>query len=52
VNAFFDTNTLVYTATSDPKKSLALKCLDRGGSASVQVMNEFVHVAQRKLRRD
>jgi predicted nucleic acid-binding protein len=52
VKAFFDTNILVYTATSDSKKHLAADCLGRGGIASVQVLNEFVHVARRKLRHD
>ena len=52
MSAFFDTNVLVYTATSDPKKERAAVCLGRGGLASVQVLNEFVHVARRKLRHD
>jgi predicted nucleic acid-binding protein len=52
VKAFFDTNVLVYTATSDAKKQQAADCLRRGGLASVQVLNEFVHVARRKLRHD
>lgn len=52
MKAFFDTNILVYTATSDTKKPLALNCLGLGGVISVQVLNEFVHVAQRKLRHD
>ena len=52
MKAFFDTNILVYAATSDPKKQLAADCLGRGGVASVQVLNEFVHVARRKLRHD
>jgi predicted nucleic acid-binding protein len=52
VKAFFDTNILVYTATSDAKKQRAAECLRRGGVASVQVLNEFVHVARRKLRHD
>jgi predicted nucleic acid-binding protein len=50
VKAFFDTNILVYATTSDAKKQRAVDCLDRGGCASVQVLNEFVHVASRKLR--
>ena len=50
MKAFFDTNILVYTTTSDPKKQSATDCLRRGGVASVQVLNEFVHVARRKLR--
>lgn len=52
MKAFFDTNVLVYTATSDKKKPLALNCLGRGGIVSIQVLNEFVHVARRKLRHD
>jgi predicted nucleic acid-binding protein len=52
VKAFFDTNILVYTATSDAKKQRAADCLRHGGIASVQVLNEFVHVARRKLRHD
>jgi predicted nucleic acid-binding protein len=52
VKAFFDTNILVYTATSDAKKHTAADCLRRGGLVSVQVLNEFVHVARRKLRHD
>jgi predicted nucleic acid-binding protein len=52
VKAFFDTNVLVYTATSEAKKQKAVDCLRRGGVASVQVLNEFVHVAHRKLRHD
>jgi predicted nucleic acid-binding protein len=52
VKAFFDTNILVYTATLDKKKPLAIKCLGLGGIVSIQVLNEFVHVARRKLRHD
>ena len=52
MKAFFDTNILVYAATSDAKKQQAAECLGRGGVASVQVLNEFVHVARRKLRHD
>ena len=52
MKAFFDTNILVYTATSDAKKQRAADCLSRGGCASAQVLNEFVHVARRKLRLD
>ena len=52
MKAFLDTNILVYTATSDPKKQTAADCLRRGGLISVQVLNEFVHVARRKLRHE
>jgi predicted nucleic acid-binding protein len=52
VKAFFDTNILVYITTSDARKQQAVDCLRGGGCASVQVLNEFVHVARRKLRHD
>jgi predicted nucleic acid-binding protein len=52
VKAFFDTNILVYAATSDARKHQAADCLGRGGVVSVQVLNEFVHVARHKLHHD
>lgn len=52
MKAFFDTNVLVYAATSDARKVKAVECLGRGGVTSVQVLNEFVHVARYKLRHD
>ena len=52
MKAFFDTNILVYAATSDAKKQQAADCLRGRGIASVQVFNEFVHVARRKLHHD
>lgn len=52
MKAFLDTNILVYTTTSDPRQETAAVCLSSGGVASVQVLNEFVHVARRKLRQD
>ncbi len=52
MKAFFDTNILIYTATSDAKRQQAVDCLSRGGVASVQVLNEFAHVARRKLRHE
>jgi predicted nucleic acid-binding protein len=52
VKAFFDSNILVYTATTDHRREQAAKCVSQGGYASVQVLNEFVHVARRKLRQD
>ena len=52
MKAFFDTNILVYTTTSDRRKQQAAACLSRRGVASIQVLNEFVHVARRKLRID
>ena len=52
MKAFFDTNILVYATTSDARKQRAIECLGRGGLTSVQVLNEFVHVARNKLRHD
>jgi predicted nucleic acid-binding protein len=53
VSSFFDTNVPVYTASFDAtKKQRAIDCLQQGGIASVQVLNEFVNVARRKLRHD
>ena len=50
MRAFFDTNVLVYTVTSDPRKQQADRILRAGGVASVQVLNEFANVAHNKLR--
>jgi predicted nucleic acid-binding protein len=52
MTAFFDTNVLVYTVTSDPRKMQADRVLRGGGVVSVQVLNEFVSVARRKLKHD
>ncbi len=49
--AFFDTNVLVYaTVENDPKGARATAILAGGGVVSVQVLNEFAHVASRKLK--
>jgi predicted nucleic acid-binding protein len=48
--AFFDTNVLIYTiAQNDPRGVRAEELLASGGVVSVQVLNEFVSVARRKL---
>jgi predicted nucleic acid-binding protein len=52
MKAFFDTNVLVYTVTSDPRKQQADRILRAGGSVSVQVLNEFANVARNKLRHE
>ena len=52
MTAFFDPNILVYAATADAKRQRANECLERRGLASVQVLNEFVHVARRKFGHD
>ena len=51
--SFFDTNVLVYAfGDADPRKDRAIGLLSGGGIVSVQVLNEFVDVARRRLRRD
>ena len=48
--AFFDTNVLIYTvAHDDPRSAQAEELLASGGVLSVQVLNEFVSVARRKI---
>jgi predicted nucleic acid-binding protein len=48
--AFFDTNILVYAfAQNDPRSEEAEALLAGGGRISVQILNEFVAVAVRKL---
>jgi predicted nucleic acid-binding protein len=50
--AFLDTNVLVYAALQpDSRSETARALLARRGTISVQVLNEFVNVAHRKLRR-
>ena len=47
---FFDTNVLIYAiAKDDPRAVSAEAMLAAGGVVSVQVLNEFVSVARRKL---
>jgi predicted nucleic acid-binding protein len=49
--SFFDTNVLVYIASSDPVKAdRAEAIIASGGAISVQVLNEFANVARRKMR--
>jgi predicted nucleic acid-binding protein len=48
---FFDTNILLYLLSADASKAgRAEALLAQGGTISVQVLNEFVAVASRKLR--
>lgn len=48
--AFFDTNILIYAfAQGDPRTIAAEALLAGGGTISVQILNEFVAVALRKL---
>ena len=47
---FFDTNVLVYAvAQDDPRSAKAEELLASGGVLSVQILNEFVSVARRKI---
>lgn len=46
---FLDTNIIVYAFTDDPRAVVAERLLADGGEISVQVLNEFANVAQRKL---
>jgi predicted nucleic acid-binding protein len=49
--SFLDTNILICIASGDPVKAdRAEAILDRGGTISVQVLNELTHVARRKMR--
>jgi predicted nucleic acid-binding protein len=50
VKAFFDTNVLIYAvAENDPRSARAEELLASGGVLSVQILNEFVSVARRKI---
>jgi predicted nucleic acid-binding protein len=47
---FFDTNVLIYAVgRDDPRQAVARQLISAGGVISVQVLNEFVSVARRKL---
>jgi predicted nucleic acid-binding protein len=48
--SFFDTNVLVYLASSDHGKAdQAERVIAHGGTISVQVLNELTNVARRKM---
>jgi predicted nucleic acid-binding protein len=49
--SFFDTNVLVYLASGDAAKAdLAEAAITKGGSISVQILNELTNVARRKMK--
>ena len=49
--SFFDTNVLIYIASSDPMKAdRAEAIVGSGGAISVQILNELANVARRKMR--
>jgi predicted nucleic acid-binding protein len=48
---FFDSNVLIYAIVSgDSRRERAQQLVEQGGVISVQVLNEFVAVARRKMR--
>jgi predicted nucleic acid-binding protein len=52
-SAFFDTNVILYLLSADTAKAdRADALLAGGGAVSVQVLNEFVSVARRKVSLD
>ena len=46
---FLDSNIIVYAFGEDQRNATAVGLLAEGGAISVQVLNEFVNVARRKL---
>ena len=49
---FFDSNVLLYVVSNEPEKGKrATELLANGGTISIQVLDEFASVAQRKLGR-
>ncbi len=47
---FFDTNVLIHAVSQDDARSgIAEEILAKGGVLSVQILNEFVSVARRKI---
>jgi predicted nucleic acid-binding protein len=49
--SFFDSNVLLYLASSDPAKAdRAEQLIAAGGTISVQVLNEITSVARRKMQ--
>ncbi len=52
MTAFFDTNILVYTVSTDRRKQKAAEVLRGGGIISAQVLNEFTNAVRQKLRHD
>jgi predicted nucleic acid-binding protein len=50
-DSFFDTNVLIYLASSDPVRAARAEAIiSNGGTISVQVLNELANVARRKMR--
>jgi predicted nucleic acid-binding protein len=51
VSVFFDTNIVVYAQQPNAKGEAARELLAQGGFVSVQVLNEFASISQRKFGR-
>jgi predicted nucleic acid-binding protein len=51
VKAFLDTNILVYAQQAGAKATISQNLIDRGGTISVQVLNELASVLNKKQRR-
>jgi predicted nucleic acid-binding protein len=49
---FLDSNIVLYAFTSDARSAIAESLLAEGPDLSVQVLNEFVNVARKKLEFD
>lgn len=47
---FLDTNILIYAVVREERSARAEELLGAGGVVSVQILNEFVSVARRKLK--
>lgn len=50
MSSFFDSNVLLYLLEESPKAAQSVELVKRGGTISVQVLNEFVEVARRKFK--
>jgi predicted nucleic acid-binding protein len=48
-DAFFDSNVLLYLASTGPKPARSRELLDAGGIVNVQVLNEFAAVTRGKF---
>lgn len=51
-SGFLDSNVLIYAFSNDERAAVAYELLEARPTISVQGLNEFVHVARRKLAMD